>query len=282
MSRGPKSVDCASLGGPYAEAFSRFNYTCIQIEGDEKETIILLERIIKAKGGQRSYYVVQRKVEGKYRYEIAKANEVKVALEDWQAERGRWIVDETKKEGKFQSKQVGEFKEYWFAAYMTPPARIVGTTPRSPTTLSVAVSDKGPQVLIFGDLASWIGQEKAESLVEKSCQSQGVPTPWAVRSQTVIVNDPRCHNPIQTRRQKREVTTLPEEEITGSPKLQSINPSSLGSIQRIIDDAIKRTLEPVITGQHEFQKQLLEMMIRIEKLEDRLPGAPTVDLSNQT
>jgi hypothetical protein len=225
--------------------------------------------------------VVQRRVEGKYRYEIAKANEVKVALEDWQAEPGRWIVDETKKEGKFQPKQAGVFKEYWFAAYMTPPARIVGTTARSPTTLSVVVSDKGPQVVIFSDLTSWIGQEKAESLVEKSCQSQGVPSPWSVRSQTVIVDDPRCHNPKQTRR-KREVTTLPEQEITGSPELQSINENSLGSIQRIMDEVIKKTLEPVITGQQTFQKQLLAMMIRIEKLENRLPGAPTVDLSKKS
>ncbi|KAJ5743352.1 hypothetical protein N7533_010454 [Penicillium manginii] len=281
MSRGSKSVDCASLGGPYAGAFGRFQYTCVQIEGDEKETTILLERIIRAKGGQRSYFVVQRRVEGKYRYEIAKANEVKVALEDWQAEPGRWIVDETKKEGKFQPKQAGVFKEYWFAAYMTPPARIVGTTARSPTTLSVVVSDKGPQVVIFSDLTSWIGQEKAESLVEKSCQSQGVPSPWSVRSQTVIVDDPRCHNPKQTRR-KKEVTTLPEQEITGSPELQSINENSLGSIQRIMDEVIKKTLEPVITGQQTFQKQLLAMMIRIEKLENRLPGAPTVDLSKKS
>jgi hypothetical protein len=97
----------------------------------------------------------------------------------------------------------------------------------------------------------------------------------------VIVDDPRCHNPKQTRR-KREVTTLPEQEITGSPELQSINENSLGSIQRIMDEVIKKTLEPVITGQQTFQKQLLAMMIRIEKLENRLPGAPTVDLSKKS
>lgn len=281
MSRGSKSVDCASMGGPYAEAFGRFKYCCIQIDGDEKETTILLERITKAKDGPKSHYVVQRKVEGKYRYEVAKASEIKVALDDWKAEPARWIVDETKKNGKFQPGEAGVYEDYWFAAYMTPPARRVGITPRSPATLSVAVSDKGLQLLIMGDLTSWLGKEKAESLVEKSCQSQGVPPPWEVRSQTVIVDDPRCHNPIQARR-KREVTTLPGHESTGSPELQSINPNSLGSIQMIINEAMNKVLKPVIVEQERFQKQLLEMMVKIDGLEDRLPAAPTVDLSNQT